>query len=152
MARHEAESRIDRFYRMFGKDYKVANYYKLENDVKRIFDMIDDIERRVSKIEANRKKQGRTKSENAKARDSLIECLCAMEADGMAGFESFENMDTSDATMRVFTYSDIKGLGVDKTRGNRTMLTRIIRDRYGFTIENHKLVAGGGIGDGDDED
>ena len=141
MGKHEIESRVERFYRMFGKDCKVADYYKIEKDVEKLFEIVGELNRRMTEIEASRRKCGRPKSENGKVRDSFNAVLDAMEADGFASHEAFENMETSDATMRVFTYSDVKGLGLERTRGNRTILTRVIRDRYGFKLNNNRFSA-----------
>ena len=115
----------------------MADFYKLEKDVAAMKAAIEDSQGRLEELERRRRRNGRTGSEKDTMRLMVSSCLDSMEAKGMA---DFSGMSTNDATMRVITFAELSGCPIDFSRGNRSIIGRVICKRYGFDNVHGKLV------------
>lgn len=122
----------------------MSDYYKLEQDVARMRHLLEALKKqvetldgRVSVLEKARRKRGRGHYRQSEAREVINSCLEEMDRKGIA---DFSGMQTSDASMVVLTIAKVAGIQLDMDRGTRSIITRAIRERYGFELENNRFV------------
>lgn len=141
--------RNKRFERIYGEEIKMADYYKLENDVKKMKEVVEalmmrldlleslDLATRLDKIESS------AKFFNVKQLDErrtvLDDVFDKMDEEGF--LSDIVGKTTDEVNALVIVFAKLKGidLGEGSERGIKQSITRRIQSRYNLGLDKtHK--------------